>query len=398
MKKILFSAFACHPERGSEDLVGWNWVNQAAKRYEVEVVTRVENKEAIEALHTKNIKFHYCSSKNKHQSLSIYYEYYLWQKESYKLIKELCSNEKYDYLWQITFGNVVLPTFLYKLDVPLIWGPSSGIDKINKVFYRRFKFKEKFPLQMIRNIIINTLKFNPVFNGMVKKSKKIIVRTPDTYNYIPKKYRNKTTIHWESALNPLDVYDMLDDKEYLDNNKFNFVYTGQLIARKNIIFMLMAFSKVCKEKDDIHLNIVGTGKMFDEILYKIEELKIKDKVTLWGRCSRKKTLSIVSQSDCCLFPSLIDALASSLLETMALKKPIICLNVSGMQYSMHDSFAIRVNVENYDQCVKEYSEAIRKITNMNTEDRIEMGENAYSYLIKNYNWDEIGRFIQSIIE
>ena len=49
MKKILVSAYACEPGKGSEPGVGWNWVNGYAERgYEVHVITRANNKMAIE--------------------------------------------------------------------------------------------------------------------------------------------------------------------------------------------------------------------------------------------------------------------------------------------------------------------------------------------------------------
>ena len=39
-KKILVSAYGCEPGRGSEAGVGWNWVLQLAKEYELYVITR----------------------------------------------------------------------------------------------------------------------------------------------------------------------------------------------------------------------------------------------------------------------------------------------------------------------------------------------------------------------
>ena len=46
--KILLSAYACEPGRGSEQGVGWNWARQMAKEHEVWVVTRANNRMPIE--------------------------------------------------------------------------------------------------------------------------------------------------------------------------------------------------------------------------------------------------------------------------------------------------------------------------------------------------------------
>ena len=47
--KILVSAYACEPGKGSEPGAGWLWARAAARRHEVWVLTRANNREAIEA-------------------------------------------------------------------------------------------------------------------------------------------------------------------------------------------------------------------------------------------------------------------------------------------------------------------------------------------------------------
>ena len=48
--RVLISAYACEPDSGSEPGVGWNWSVQAARHgHDVVVITRANNREAIEA-------------------------------------------------------------------------------------------------------------------------------------------------------------------------------------------------------------------------------------------------------------------------------------------------------------------------------------------------------------
>ena len=49
VKRIIVSAYGCEPGKGSEQGVGWNWVLQLAKLTEVVVITRLNNRKAIEA-------------------------------------------------------------------------------------------------------------------------------------------------------------------------------------------------------------------------------------------------------------------------------------------------------------------------------------------------------------
>ena len=47
--KVLISAYACEPNRGSEPEVGWQWALQMARFHDVTVLTRANNRVAIEA-------------------------------------------------------------------------------------------------------------------------------------------------------------------------------------------------------------------------------------------------------------------------------------------------------------------------------------------------------------
>ncbi len=50
MARILLSAYACEPGKGSEPEVGWMWATElAAAGHEVWVITRATNRAAIEA-------------------------------------------------------------------------------------------------------------------------------------------------------------------------------------------------------------------------------------------------------------------------------------------------------------------------------------------------------------
>lgn len=391
--KIIFLAFACRPESGSEDAVGWNWILEAAKYYDITVVTKTEFKKDIESKHT-NINFLYVDSNEKWHDISIYYEYIMWQKKAYKYLKSINCSAKYDYLWYITFGNIILPAYVYKLNIPIIWGPVGGTDQIVDVFYKKMKFKEKFPVQIVRKLILKTLNINYIFNRMCDKSKIIIVRTKDTVSYIPPQYRYKIITHLETAIDSQDVIKYIENKNiFLNKDKINLVYTGQLIGRKNVSSLIDAFVKSADKNNNLVLNIVGDGPLIDELK---EQARRNDKIVFWGRCDRKKTLQILAESDIYVFPSLIDTLTFSLLESMVLAKPIICFDVSGMKIALDDSFARKIPVLNYNQCIDEFARSILELSN-EPKNRKKMGECAREYVEKNYNWNEIGKFIHNTI-
>jgi len=55
--KIFVSAYACEPNHGSEIGVGWHWVLEMSKYFELWVLTRKSNKENIENWLKNNPEF-----------------------------------------------------------------------------------------------------------------------------------------------------------------------------------------------------------------------------------------------------------------------------------------------------------------------------------------------------
>jgi hypothetical protein len=84
--KVLISAYACEPGKGSEPGVGWNVVEQMARHHTVWVITRADRRQSIEAV-TKdtplpNVEW-------------IYYDLPLWEWRKFPKALRL-----HYYLWQ----------------------------------------------------------------------------------------------------------------------------------------------------------------------------------------------------------------------------------------------------------------------------------------------------------
>ena len=68
--KIFVSAYACEPDLGSEIGVGWHWVLEMSKYFELWVLTRESNRHTIEPWIDKHPAF-----KNIHW---LYYDWPKW--------------------------------------------------------------------------------------------------------------------------------------------------------------------------------------------------------------------------------------------------------------------------------------------------------------------------------
>lgn len=115
-KSILVSAYGCEPLKGSEPGVGWNWVLQLAQQNKLYVITRANNKAAIEEyLPTSirhNITFYYYDTplflrQFKNKAKGLYFYYFFWQIGIVSIAKKIIRNNHVDYTMHLTFWKYV---------------------------------------------------------------------------------------------------------------------------------------------------------------------------------------------------------------------------------------------------------------------------------------------------
>src|SRR5881394_2221794 len=104
--RVLISAYACEPHKGSEPEVGWQWSLQMARFHNVTVLTRSNNRAAIEA-GLRAIKdgrpvpefvYHDCGEralklKTRFKAVRVYYQ--LWQKSAREVVRRLHQAEPF---------------------------------------------------------------------------------------------------------------------------------------------------------------------------------------------------------------------------------------------------------------------------------------------------------------
>ena len=136
---ILYIAYSCAPDHGSEDKIGWNIPLESAKINTVFVITKEEQREYIEKYlgeHTvENIKFYYVDIPVVYKKVFRGFLYSarcnIWHRGAYQLAMEICQKEKIDLIHQITpvefrsIGNYgKIP------EAKFVCGPIGGAERI----------------------------------------------------------------------------------------------------------------------------------------------------------------------------------------------------------------------------------------------------------------------------
>lgn len=118
-----------------------------------------------------------------------------------------------------------------------------------------------------------------------------------------------------------------------------FLYVGTLHPRKNLVRLVQAFasflqswSSVSQEPmDKLQLVLAGQrGWLYDEILGKIRELDLAERVVLTGYVPDADLPGMLSGALAFVYPSLYEGFGLPVLEAMACATPVVCSNVSSL--------------------------------------------------------------------
>lgn len=397
--KILISAYACEPNKGSEPEVGWRWSKEIVKFAEVWVITRENNKEVIEEELKKrpdpNIHFIYIDLPKwmrfwKKGSRGARTYYYLWQIAALRQAKRFQRSIKFDIVQHVTFVNDWLPSFMAFLSVPLIWGPIGSHPPFPKHFQPKFR---SILLENARLLIQNFFRHcDPFFYITLIKAKKIIMINRNIAKKYPFTLLKSDKIIFQPAI-AIDY--KLDTKTPINKrDNISIISVGRLIYIKGFHLTLKVFSVICKKIPNIKLKIIGEGPERNYLEKLASEEGIKERVIFLGNVKRDAVYDEMKESDLFLFPS-FEGGGMVVLEAMSLGLPVICLDYGGPGEMVTDECGIKVKPVNLEQTINDLSGALLKLAN-DPALRKRMGEAGQSRVKDFYSWNKRGKFIEQV--
>lgn len=169
------------------------------------------------------------------------------------------------------------------------------------------------------------------------------------------------------------------------------LFIARFTSHKQPLSLIRAFAEALPSNPELHLLMVGDGDQKEEAKKIIEELKLKDKITLVP--FRQDVPDVLAAADIFVLPSLWEGLPIGLLEAMAMGKAIIASNVDGTS-------EIIVDQENgwlieTKNLVSNLAKAI-VILSKNEENRKRLGKNARNTVSERFNAKNMTRQIENI--
>jgi glycosyltransferase involved in cell wall biosynthesis len=402
--KILISAYACRPDKGSEPGVGWNMAHEISSHHKVWVLTRVSNRESIEAELKKNpapnLNIIYSDlpiflGQIKQERWEIHVHYYLWQLQAYSTACKLHQEINFDIAHHVTYGRYCDPSYLAFLGIPFVWGPVGGAESAPKAFWDDFGFKGRI-YERLRSISRWVGEKSPLTIATVKHSAMAIAATQETAEHLKMMgVQNIKMIAGQTGITEQELNQFQTLAKTSPDRPVRFLSLGRLLHWKGFHLGLQAF--VQAQFQECEYWIVGDGPERKRLEDFAKESSSNGQIKFLGNIPRSEALNALGECDVLIHPSLHDFSPTVCLEAMAAGRPVICLNIGGPAGQITQETGIRVSANNPVQTVNEISDSMIYLAS-NPELRIQMGKAGQQRVSDYYTWTNKRQFMTQIYE
>jgi glycosyltransferase involved in cell wall biosynthesis len=403
--KVLISAYACEPYRGSEPGVGWNWVKQISRLQEVWVITRANNQIVIEtALQEINFphKVHFIYYdlppylkfwKRGNRGIHLYY--YFWQMGIFFVARRLHRKHSFDLIHHVTFTNYWLPSFLVFLPVKFAWGPLAGGDFTPRPFLRSFSPRGKI-YEWARNFACRIFEFDPFVRLTAKRAAVALATTPQTAQRLKRLKTRRIELLSQVGLSQSELK-KLETIRHPAEKMFRLLSVGNLLHLKGYHLGLAAFARMQADVPGSEYWIIGNGPERKSLEKQAVALDIENKVKFRGQIPRQEVLEKLGCCDVLVHPGLHDSGAMVCSEAMGAGLPVICLDLGGPALQVTEETGFKIPAISLEQVVQDMATAMKKLAE-NPELVKKMGETGHRRVAEEFNWERKGEYIHRLYQ
>jgi len=354
----LMTIYAVNPYKGSEDGTGWNMLIETAKHQKVIAITRENNQADIDRYlqendlpQAKNIQFEYFDLpyylrfwKKKSRGALLYC--FLWHFGTVWFARK--HQFKFDIAHHLNFHSDWMPSFLWLLGKPFVWGPIGHHPKIPRDFIMKtagwkgylvdrlkwyskkaFWYFDPF-LKITKWKAAKILCINSSVEKVLNLPKNKVVLMPAVASHIPEKLERNT-----------------DD--------FQLLSIGRFVHLKGFDLTIKSFAKFYKSQPSekqlqLKLILIGKGPLKAELEKLTESLDVGQAVSFIDWIDRRDLDQYFANASVFLFPS-HEGAGMVVPEALSFGTPVLCLDNIGPGESIDRDSGVKIASNKYDEAV-----------------------------------------------
>jgi glycosyltransferase involved in cell wall biosynthesis len=326
--KVLLSAYACEPGRGSEPEVGFQALLTAARHHAVWVLTRHNNLPALEAF----LKGHPDAGKvtligidgprwqqrlkKRLGVVGVHWYYAVWQRLAGRRGRQLDAAIDFDLVHHVTFATFWTRTGVAAIGKPLLWGPvGGGVDppwRLLGVLGWRGLVRDGTRLTLRR--LIGGRNSRRTMAGVTLA----LAQNRETARRLGGSARVEVFPHGISAVPPYPG---------LTARTNEILVVGRLTPYKATVLAVDVIHRLARYR--ARLVVVGGGPEIGRVRARAARLGVSELVEFTGPLPRQQVFKRVGEATLLLHPALHDDSPLIVAEAMALGTPVVCLDRGG---------------------------------------------------------------------
>ena len=171
-----------------------------------------------------------------------------------------------------------------------------------------------------------------------------------------------------------------------DTKLLRLVFLGRLVEQKGIHYLIDALAPIAQPLN-IHLDIVGTGDMEQQLKTQVDQHGLTQNVTFLGAQPHEWVKENLPNYDSLIAPfcfsetGCVDTGPLVLKEAMAVGTPVITTNIMGCKEIVTPETGFLVN----EKSVEELRDTIERFAQLSSNDKTEMGMKARTRVEQNFN-------------
>jgi glycosyltransferase involved in cell wall biosynthesis len=368
--KILVSAIACDPTGGSEGGVAWSAVCQISKNHDVHVLVHGQyEKQWAEARAAGtlpgNIQASFiCEDKAWHPQrlvarLQSWTRYMEFNKRLLKEALALHQREGFDLAHHITYATWRVPSPLWQLPIPFIWGPIGGAAEFPASFYPILSSSAK-AFEILRKTNSAFARHSKAFRRCVENSTLVIAANEETETFL-------TPFRKGNPMLRLPVAFLAEEKiarfklpvgAVRKPGPLRLFAGGNMIGSKGLSLAVKALALVRDAGVRFQYTIAGGGPEYATIESLITKLSLEDSVTMHQGFAGDAYIEALQDSDIYFLPSFRETTPITMIEAMLAGCYPIVADASAPGEIVRNAGGTAVSADTPEQMVQKLAEAV----------------------------------------
>ena len=333
--KILMSAMACEPGKGSELEVGFRAMLAAATRHDVWVLTNTDTIPSVlaaiqgqpEAARIRLVGIDFGVNEEGIRRLTVpgfHFYYDRWQRKAATRGLELDREIDFDVVHHVTLAAFWTRTGVAVLDKPLVWGPVGGGVEPPLSLVRESGWRGM--LEDVGRLITRRLLAN-IGTARLAQRRAVVTFAQNSATL----RRIRTSGHISVMTNATVVN--LGNLRFSGTRTSEVFFVGRLVHWKAPMLALRAFRHV--QNPAARFVICGEGDERARLQRAAKRWGITDRVSFEGWLPRDVLVSRLARAGALLHPALHEEAGLCVAEALALGTPAVCLDHGGPAEVLH---------------------------------------------------------------